>query len=295
MKGVSIVGLSPGSRDMAFREPPGGEMWSVNTGHACFSHEQLKRFTRWFQLHPRTEFEINNRDRPEHFQWLCSCGIPVYMEDAWVDIPTSVRYPRQGVIQQLGIDYFTSSIAYMIALAIYEAFDEIHLYGVDMPSETEYYHERPCVEFWLGYAHRQGVRVVVPEDCPLLKGKRYAETVNITSSHVVQKRRIYEQIREQKRQAHIETIGMVSILETLVGLRPDDKDLLGLLEEKRRDRDIRGAEFNAYAGAVQAMTELYIDALRPDNDEKRRLRSMAGDLLSSQSVPVPVDGAVPGL
>jgi hypothetical protein len=295
MKGVSIVGLSPGSRDMAFRGPQGLEMWSVNTGHACFSQEQLKGFTRWFQLHPRLEFESNNRDRPEHLQWLRGCGIPVYMEQEWPDIHTSIRYPRQEIVQKLGIDYFTSSIAYMIALAVYEGFEEIHLYGVDMPSETEYYHERPCVEFWLGYAHRQGIRVMLPEDCPLLKGKRYAETVNITSSHVVQKRRMYEQIREQKRHEHIQAIGMVSILETLVALRPEDEGLISLLQEKCQARDVGGAEFNAYAGAVQAMTELYIDALRPDNDEKRRLRSMAGDLLASQSIPVPVDGAVPGL
>lgn len=283
------------SRDMAFREPRGVEMWSVNTGHACFSEDQLKRFTRWFQLHPRSEFEANNQDRPEHLQWLCSCGIPVYMEDEWVDIPTSVRYPRQEIVQKFGIDYFTSSIAYMIALAMYENFDEIHLYGVDMPSETEYYHERPCVEFWLGCAHRQGIKIVIPECCPLLKGKRYAETVNITSSHVVQKRRFYEQVREEKRQAHIQSIGVLEVLETLVAQRPADIGLISLLEEKRRARDIQGAEYNAYAGAVQAMTELYIDALRPDNDEKRRLRNMAGDLLSSQKVPVPVDGAVPGL
>jgi hypothetical protein len=136
---------------------------------------------------------------------------------------------------------------------------------------------------------------MLPEDCPLLKGKRYAETVNITSSHVVQKRRMYEQIREQKRQEHIQVIGMVNLLETLVDQRPGDEGLISLLREKRQTRDVRGAEFNAYAGAVQAMTELYIDALRPDNDEKRRLRSMAGDLLASQSIAVPVDGAVPGL
>ena len=69
--------------------------------------------------------------------------------------------------------YLSSSIAYEIALAIYEGFSEIHLYGVDLNTESEYAWQKPGVEFLLGVAAGRGIRVVLPENCPLLKGTLY--------------------------------------------------------------------------------------------------------------------------
>ena len=275
MKLVSIVGLSPSSRDAAFaNKPPGGEMWSVNTGHFCFTPEQLNRFTGWFQLHPRREFELANKDRPQHLEWLKNCDIPVYMEKQWDDIPASVKYPRDAIFNLVGMDYFTSSIAYMIALAIYQKFDEIHLYGVDMPSQTEYFNERPCVEFWLGVAMANDINVYMPDGCPLLKGRRYAETVKITSSLVAEKIRTHQLNREKKLAEFNEAIGVVKAYQQMASLVAPEA-----LAKVIYQRDVIGAEFNAYAGAVQALTELYIDALRPEQEEAAKLRGVAGSIL----------------
>ena len=275
---VSIVGLSPSSRDLAFAEPP-GEMWSVNTGHFCFDREQLTRFTRWFQLHPRRDFEAANADRPQHLEWLRHTTIPVYMEQVWEDIPTSVRYPREE-IALIGGDYFTSSVAYMLALAIYERFGEIRLFGVDMPSETEYFNERPCVEYWLGVAVANGIKVVTPEHCPLMRGRRYAETVQITSSLLNEKIRLHTRNRNDKRSAFDEACGAVRALESVLALAPDLPGLADRVKAERRKMDVLGGEYNAYCGAVQALTELYIDALRPEGQEARKLRTAAGGFLA---------------
>ena len=287
MKLVSIVGLSPSSRDAAFAEVE-GDMWSVNTGHFCFTPEQLSRFTAWFQLHPRREFEMANKDRPQHLEWLKTCDIPVYMERQWDDIPTSVRYPREEIFNIVGLDYFTSSVAYMIALAIYQKYDEIHLYGIDMPSQTEYFNERPCVEFWLGVAMANDINVYMPDKCPLLRGRKYAETVKITSSLVAEKIRLHQQNREKKLADFNEAIGIAKAYEQAAKYAPDSPEIQAALVNAHFRRDVLGAEFNAYAGAVQALTELYIDALRPEQEEAAKLRSMAGNILLPQ---LTLDGA----
>ena len=69
--------------------------------------------------------------------------------------------------------YLSSSIAYELALAIAEGFEEIHLYGVDLTTEAEYAWQKPGVEFLLGYADGYGTKVVLPGNCPLLKGALY--------------------------------------------------------------------------------------------------------------------------
>ncbi len=67
-------------------------------------------------------------------------------------------FPREELIEKyrgiLPISdkfYATNSIAWMILYAIYlNKFDEIHLYGIHLETNTEWQYERPCCEWWLG-------------------------------------------------------------------------------------------------------------------------------------------------
>lgn len=70
-------------------------------------------------------------------------------------------YPINEVIAQLGSKYFTSSIAYMIAYALYSGAKEINIFGVDMEHETEYAYQRPCLAYWLGYAKAMNVNIKI--------------------------------------------------------------------------------------------------------------------------------------
>jgi hypothetical protein len=71
------------------------------------------------------------------------------------------NYPLEDVIRFCGTDYFSNTVDYAIALAIYEGYTEIHLYGVNMELGGEYFFERPGVDFWCGYALGKGIKVVV--------------------------------------------------------------------------------------------------------------------------------------
>lgn len=90
-------------------------------------------------------------------------------EDRLNSLPNLTRqedYPIEDITSEFR-DYFTSSIDYMLALAIYIGADEIGLYGVD--NCKEYANQRPNTEYWLGVAEGRGIRVHMPEQCPLLK------------------------------------------------------------------------------------------------------------------------------
>jgi len=275
-----IVGLAPSSRDLAFNEPDTVDLWTLNNAHDCFPEEKLSRFTYWFQVHERSEVENNNppvKDEEEsrHIAFLRSLKIPIYMEEAHPDIPHSLRYPRYEVVADLGIDYLTSSIAYMLAFAIYLHYTEIHMYGVDMSGDTEYVHERPCVEFLLGIAHARGIKVILPQNSPIMKGPLYATTVQIPSTLVKDHLRTYLHYKETEGQAYNEMVGEVRILEKLASAHPEDTALQELLLERTREREIRKGQYNAYCGASTALSELLIEAIRPVNDAQKALRAMA--------------------
>lgn len=113
----------------------------------------------------KRSFEIHNQiymeDEPTRltFERIAELGIPVMMEDHYPIIPTSVKYPLQEIIKTFGVDFFTNSIDYMIALAIYIDAKEIDLYGVNMVLGSEYMFERPGVNFWCGLAIGRGIKV----------------------------------------------------------------------------------------------------------------------------------------
>jgi hypothetical protein len=73
------------------------------------------------------------------------------------------------VVEQRDRAYFTNSISWMIALAIYKGYKEIHVYGVNMAQTQEYQHQRPSCEHLLGWARGAGIKVYLPPQSDLLR------------------------------------------------------------------------------------------------------------------------------
>ncbi len=83
-----------------------------------------------------------------------------------------ISYPFDRVIPVVG-EYFQSSIAYALALAITEMCgnkeeNEIALYGIDVSPDEEWAYQRACIEFLIGIAIGKGVKVTIPESSALL-------------------------------------------------------------------------------------------------------------------------------
>lgn len=72
-------------------------------------------------------------------------------------------------IDKMHTDYFTNSIAMMIAYAVYSKATQIDLYGCVLWGGSEYAYQKPNVEYWIGYARGKGIQVNLFGNTNLLK------------------------------------------------------------------------------------------------------------------------------
>ena len=185
-KKVAIVGCAETKSQAPFGDQS-WEIWGVNN---LYLH--IPRWTRWFEIHSVMYDEIkkkwfrrmnpdlkkgtyewsdNFRGQPvgDYIAGLAKMDCPVYMQRHWDAVPGSQPYPLKEVLARFPRQYFTNTISWMLALAIYEGFQEINVYGVDMAVGSEYHHQRPSCEYFLGIAEGMGLKVFIPDEADLLK------------------------------------------------------------------------------------------------------------------------------
>lgn len=167
---VAIVGFAKPHRDQAPFNDPEWEIWGVNDGWSFVPKGTMHR---WFDMHSPDIYEWRMRRSQGHIAWLKSFTGQTYFHEARPDIPSSVRYPIEDVIRNIGAPYLTSSIAYMQGLALLLGFKRIGIWGVDMGHDSEYADQRPCCEWLLGVALARGVAIELPDSSPLMKGPLY--------------------------------------------------------------------------------------------------------------------------
>jgi hypothetical protein len=156
---VAIIGLSPGTHDQAPWEEADWELWGLpwDEGYWRYMH-------RLFEMHDLRLLQSEHCKRPkDYLERLAECG--AYMQEAY--FPGVKRYPFEEVSKTT--DYWNSSIAYAMAMAIHEGAEEIGIYGVDMKGDDEYGYQKPNMEYLIGLARGRGIKVHVPEKSPLLK------------------------------------------------------------------------------------------------------------------------------
>ncbi|MFH0957705.1 MAG: hypothetical protein V1897_03290, partial [Pseudomonadota bacterium] len=158
---VAIVGFAPSSMADArvYFGDPAFEIWGINQLYIAFP-AMAKHATRWFQIHTRREYDAAVRDHAHH-KWLSEQTLfPIYMQGRDPEVPMSIPFPKDEIVNIFS-RYFTNSISWEIALAIYEGFKEIHIYGVDMSTDAEYREQRPSCEYFVGWAKALGINVVI--------------------------------------------------------------------------------------------------------------------------------------
>jgi hypothetical protein len=107
-----------------------------------------------------------------HLEWLQAqpAGKPIYMQPQFCDgrFPAATPYPLERLSEKFG-RYFTSTIGYMLALAIDEGYDWIGCYGIDLASDVEYAQQRPNAEYFIGLARGMGKTVEIAPSSALCK------------------------------------------------------------------------------------------------------------------------------
>ena len=183
MKTVAIVGMAQATRHLAPWDDPDIPIWVMNETGGSIGKEWLRRWDRTYQLHKPFDYRRpNNQNDADHWEWLKAQTKPIYMQEVDPEVPASVKFPKDEIVakylknyQRINsegpIEYFKSTAAYMLAHAGLEGFDRIEIYGVEMSFETEYRHQRPNFEFWMGLVGTHA-EIVIPHDCGLLGGPR---------------------------------------------------------------------------------------------------------------------------
>lgn len=171
-KRVALVGFAESWKDAPFNDT-GVEVWGLNE-----LWKYVPRWDRWFELHDADTLGVTKRDLTEgevkrHLEWLHAqpAGKPIYMQPQFCDgrFPGAVPLPLESLIAQFG-KYFTSTIGYMIAMAIRDGYTWIGLYGIDLASDVEYRHQRANAEYLVGMARGMGIEVVISPSSAICKG-----------------------------------------------------------------------------------------------------------------------------
>lgn len=183
MRKIAILGKCSSSRHHSPMGMTDWEMW-------CLAWDPTPVVDRLFEIHDnwRAFHGEGSEDAGYHYRWLLNQKVPVYMNEAHADIPTSVRYPIEEVTALVGKSsngdpYLESSIAYMMALAMLEYSQtkepmRIGLWGIDMEVDTEYAYQKPNILYLIGMARGMGIKVIIPPISVLFKsafGKLYGQ------------------------------------------------------------------------------------------------------------------------
>lgn len=163
---IALVGSAPSSVALAPYDDPTWEIWGCSGGAFPYA----RRVSAWFEAHhigpgDPAQYALT----PEYIQWLKALTVPVYMTRHYEEVPASVPYPVDAVVGEFGEYFRTSTIAWMMALAIQQKPTEIGLWGVDMAAREEYGYQRAGLHHFITIARMRGIPVTVPMQSDLLR------------------------------------------------------------------------------------------------------------------------------
>ena len=261
---VALVGFAATTRDLAPWDDLDTEIWGLNEAAI---QPWFKRFDRWFQIHPEDNFmRSENPNDPDHPKWLAEArGFPIYMQEHYDSVPSSVALPIDEIIKLYG-NYLTSSLSYMITLAMLEGFERIELYGFELGTRTEYHYQKSNAEYLIGMARGLGFEIYLPPGCSLCKGKMYGfESMEITFRQKLEYRKngIAAEMSEVRDEAK-EAQGMLAVYDKISRLRPDDEELVALWKEQEPITQMKVAKANFITGVnkeLETIIGLYDDFL----------------------------------
>lgn len=176
-KKLAICGLAATTRHMAPFDDPTWDVWTMHMGASI-----LKRVDLLFEPHD----PLFEPYEPQYADILKTLKIPVMMQEHYPQFPTSIKLPFQELVDQFG-RFFSTSVGWMMAMAIRNRYEEIHLFGVEMEHDTEYITQSKCVVYFIGIAEGRGIKIGLPHACQLMKNRWLYGIETAQSDEVIQR------------------------------------------------------------------------------------------------------------
>ena len=172
MKTVRIYGMAPNLRQTPIPPKDGTEVWLSNwhKGYLQRLPRALTEWTRYFNMHSKRH---QLKKYPAGHKWYQDHAHKgrIVLRDPDPDITPSEVFPGPELQAHFSTDngkpqrYFTCSACWFIALAIYEGFERIELWGFEVrATKPAYSYERPCIAYWIREAEARGITVWTPPE-----------------------------------------------------------------------------------------------------------------------------------
>lgn len=162
MTKIAIVGGTDSWKDAPYDD----KSWKVWVLANQLTNYHNKRIDRIFEIHNDPE-----KVTPEFAKWVVDFDFPTIVGEGFPVKADNVQVFDFAKAKELAQgNFLTSTPAYMIAQAImdYPDLEEVGLWGIDMAvDDREYFYEQPCIQRWLGILIARGVKVTLPDGCPL--------------------------------------------------------------------------------------------------------------------------------
>lgn len=268
---LCIIGTA-GSRHLAPYDNPNAEIWGV--AH-CLLLQDIPRMDKVFEIHLPYVYEqeispfskkpiLYHANKEDHASWREAKDISAIVSQPNKKLNKYELFPHDELKEKYGClfppsdaFYSTNSLAWMMVYAIdMDRFDEIHMYGVHLETDTEWQYERPCCEFWLGFfvgkMHERGIKMPViylPEMADVLKcnheygyseievqRKKYKERVEFFEKQqrdvIAHRNRMAEELRKLKTEIELPHEEKRKMLQKQYELY---KKELKIMEEKKEE------------------------------------------------------------
>ena len=152
---VAILGTAPTTLGEAPMEDDSWEIWCSGPPLA----DVVPRLDRWIEVHCPASLKER---LPKHHHYLSGLGDKLWSmhhDPCWPDANKINKAAIEGVHDPY---WLSSSIAWMMAMAMIEGVDVIGLYGVEMSLGSEYSHQRPGIKHLAYMAGESGIEVIIP-------------------------------------------------------------------------------------------------------------------------------------
>jgi hypothetical protein len=189
---LAIVGSHTRTRDQAPWNDPAYDIWVFNE---AAQKDWCKRWDVCFQMHkPEVYRSPHNFVQSNHWEWLQQDhgDRQIIMQSIDPEVPNSYAFPMREIVEAVPgarLNWFKSSAAYALALALYQGYRDIDLYGLDMASNTEYGYQLSNFQFWIGIALGMGARIEVLSNERFFSGALYGfdGEIQIPRNHFAQR------------------------------------------------------------------------------------------------------------
>ena len=279
MNKIAIIGTVPSSRRVGPYNDDSWDIWVCSPGNS--QQAAPPRITIWFELHALVDLIAPENEvwcKP-YFWWLNQQTFPIYMQERNDYVPTAQPFPRHPLLARWGesktrTNWFTSSIAWMMAYALHLGAKEIGIFGVDMAASEEHYswQKAGCLRF-VEIAREMGVIVRMPLEstlaCPApVYG--YAEATREGRSSLVREMEMKQKIAEldeHRRKAEMEGAFFRGALEQIMFERRTF--ISGHRDAEVEDEDDFKLEAETNVGfiahAAQKITQPDVEGFEQDN------------------------------